>query len=646
VVALNEWLHWPPLMQAALAALLACLCDAGGPVRRRLPAILCFGLLGALLTAGFGLLRNAPLALVVPLASLGVFATGFARIYGQTPMQVGNLLCVALVLALDRKLPGLGQAAATGGMFLAGSLWALLLTMGIWRLHPYQPARQAVGHAYQALAGLARDLRNVLLSQSSEESVWDRHARTHRRMVREAIEQARAAVLDTVHVRGPISGRAAQSWIRLEAAEQMFGALIGLSDLLAAGVDPATAAAADRMLRRLRPLLVLLGRYAVTERPDRLPRLERAVAALAAGASGTSLRPIAEVLAERLRIALLLATPEGVLLGAPPPPPWRERVLGPLWANLRRGSEAFRHALRAAVVAAPAFAFTLTSNGPYQHWLIIVLVLTMQPYFALTFARALERIGGTILGGLIAAGLAVVCTSPLAIAVALFPLAMLALAVRSVSFGLFMACLTPLMVLLSELGSPGQSELAIAGMRALYTVLGGGFAVVGCLVLWPSWEPGRLVRELRTAMVAHGAYASAEIGGLLGQAPVAVVEQARRAAGLTSNNAEASLQRALMEPGRAGRDRLEAALTIDAALRRTAGRLAALHQGLGRRRHDPAYWWPWALWIEAGARQLALGDAALPPRPKLPPDDPDAEALARIARQWELVAGVLDRLRG
>jgi hypothetical protein len=169
---------------------------------------------------------------------------------------------------------------------------------------------------------------------------------------------------------------------------------------------------------------------------------------------------------------------------------------------------------------------------------------------------------------------------------------------------------------------------------------------VGCFVLWPSWEPNRLLRELRTAMVAHGAYASAEIGGLLGQAPAAVVEQARRAAGMASNSVETSLQRALMEPGSAGRDRLEAALTIDAALRRTAGRLAALHQGLGRLRHDPAFWRPWAEWIEAAAQQLAAGDPALPPRPKLPPGDPDAEALARIARQWELVAGMLDRLRG
>ena len=52
----------------------------------------------------------------------------------------------------------------------------------------------------------------------------------------------------------------------------------------------------------------------------------------------------------------------------------------------------------------------------------------------------------------------------------LFPLAIFAFAVRRVSFGLFMVGLTPLVVLLSELGQPGTSEFAIAAWRAGYTV--------------------------------------------------------------------------------------------------------------------------------------------------------------------------------
>jgi hypothetical protein len=35
VIALNEYLEFPALREAALAALLTCICDPGGPSRRR-----------------------------------------------------------------------------------------------------------------------------------------------------------------------------------------------------------------------------------------------------------------------------------------------------------------------------------------------------------------------------------------------------------------------------------------------------------------------------------------------------------------------------------------------------------------------------------------------------------------------------------
>jgi uncharacterized membrane protein YccC len=100
--------------------------------------------------------------------------------------------------------------------------------------------------------------------------------------------------------------------------------------------------------------------------------------------------------------------------------------------------------------------------NPYDHWLTITVVATMQPYFSLTYMRAVERIAGTAAGGLIAAAVGLVCTSPLAIAGAMFPLAVLAFAVRAVSFGLFMMALTPLVVLLVESGAPETDEWTIA----------------------------------------------------------------------------------------------------------------------------------------------------------------------------------------
>jgi uncharacterized membrane protein YccC len=182
-------------------------------------------------------------------------------------------------------------------------------------------------------------------------------------------------------------------------------------------------------------------------------------------------------------------------------------------------------------------------------------------------------------------------------------------------------------------------------MRALYTVIGGLLALAGCLVLWPSWEPGRLVNEIRAAIGAHGRYAEAEISHALGGAMPEAVEVARRAAGVASNNLEASLSRAMLEPQHMSRDGLEAALVIDAGLRRIAGRLSTLHLNPALRASLPqAAWRSWRDWTSLAMQGLASGVTELPPRPPLDPAGPAADSLSRVARQIDLIAGALRRI--
>ena len=143
VVVLDQFVHWPPLLMSALAAMLACSADPGGTPRRRLPWMLGFAIAGGLIAAGFGMLREWPIWAVLPVACAGVFALGFMRVYGQSALVVGNLLTVVLVLALDR--PETPHAALqTGAGFVLGGLWASALVMVLWPVRPGLPARQAV----------------------------------------------------------------------------------------------------------------------------------------------------------------------------------------------------------------------------------------------------------------------------------------------------------------------------------------------------------------------------------------------------------------------------------------------------------------------------------------------------------------------
>ncbi|HEY0423540.1 MAG TPA: FUSC family protein [Rhodopila sp.] len=647
IISLNEYLSFAPLREAALAALLTCICDPGGPIRRRVPVLLSFALTGATISASYGLLREFGPVVALPLGVFGLFCSSFARIYGQAPQQLGALLATVQILALDRGNPSLTSALVLAGSFIGGALWATLLTMVIWRIYPFLPARRAVAEAYRRLSILVADLRSLVQAPWITDAAWEAHARIHRRATREAMEAARTAVMDAARSRGAAGNRAAQAIIRLETADQIFGGLIALSDLLEHG-SVAERAVAERVLRRMRPVLLVLGRVVVTDDPDAHRRIDRAIGSITGEltvlAADSPLRSVMERITERLQIARTLAVPANYSPGVSlegRPLPLAQRLMRPLRANLNWSSPALRHALRSAVTAAPALAFTMFWFSPYDHWLTITIVATMQPYFSLAYTRAIERIIGTAAGGLIAAAAGLVCTTPFSIAGAMFILAIAAFTVRSVSFGLFMMALTPLVVLLVETGAPDTGDWQIAFVRAAFTTIGGLIAVSANFLLWPSREPDLVAPEVKKAIAAHATYVEAGFSSLLEETSRTPLVSARREAGVASNALEALISRALLEPGNKKHDQLEAAMVIDAALRRCAGRLATLP-------HDPTIMQgvpkltlrTWGDWIVESLRLLAAGKTELSPRP---PGN-DSDALARMARQIELMSGAIPRL--
>ena len=395
-------------------------------------------------------------------------------------------------------------------------------------------------------------------------------------------------------------------------------------------------------------MILTLGRVAVNDDPDAHRRIDRAIDGIVDDAGdlpgASPLRGIIDQITERLRIAHTLAVPANLAPGVSSlgkALPFWPRFIRPLRANLNWQSPALRHATRTAAASVLPLAFTMFWFTPYDHWLTITVVATMQPYYSLTYTRAVERIAGTALGGAIAAAVGLVCTTPISIAAAMFGLSIVAFAIRAVSFGLFMMALTPLVVLLVETGSPETHEWMIAAARAALTTIGGLVAVGANFLLWPSREPDLVAAEVKKAIAAHGAYAEANFSVLLGEATASQLDQARRAAGVSSNSLEALITRALLEPGKRDNDPLEAAMVVDAALRRCAGRLATVQ-------HDPELTArmprdalrAWRDWAATSMRQLAAGTTTLPPRP----NDGASDALARLARQIELMSGAMERL--
>jgi uncharacterized membrane protein YccC len=450
--------------------------------------------------------------------------------------------------------------------------------------------------------------------------------------VREAIEAARGVALDTIRRRGVVSRRAAQLTIRLQTLEQVFGGLIALSDILEHDATPRAEAA--KAIRLIAGWLAALGPEIEAgvplETAKKRASLERLRAAVAKLPETAPRRHVLEAIAENLAVLVTVSTPAGqAVAGAAQP--WRAQILSPIRQNFSFASAPMRHALRAGIIATPVLAFTMSVHQQFAHWATITMLLCLQPYFSATRERVVERIAGTALGGLLAAAIGLFSQTQLELALTMLPLTVFAFTIRAVSYGAFVAALTPMVVLLVEQIVPGSSELQVAVSRIGYTFLGGALAILGNLLLWPGFESTRVETSINTAIAAHAAYTKAVFSALLdGTGPP---DAARRAAGLASNNLEASLARALAEPHRDADAIIERGAIVDAALRRMAGRLTVL--ALDRPMippRDRPLWIDWQNWL------FKALSSKPPTRPALP-DGPGADALTRLARQAELISG-------
>ncbi len=181
-----------------------------------------------------------------------------------------------------------------------------------------------------------------------------------------------------------------------------------------------------------------------------------------------------------------------------------------------------------------------------------------------------------------------------------FVFALLSVALLPLNYAAFSVFLTPSFVLLAE-ASTGDWHLA--GVRILNTVLGGGLALAGSQLLWPSPESERLPAYLAQTITALRKYLALVIQRFDDRSEDAsrALREARRQVGLAILNAEESFQRLLGEH-RGPAEALAPAMTLLTYTRRFTASIAAL--ALSRHSVD-------AVQAEALAPFAQAADAAL-----------------------------------
>ena len=184
---------------------------------------------------------------------------------------------------------------------------------------------------------------------------------------------------------------------------------------------------------------------------------------------------------------------------------WR---LGTLRAALnlspRVDRSLMRYILRLASLLVPSVLVHTWLGIPHGYWLGLTLVVVMQPDYGSTRQRAAERVGGTLLGSLLASAL-------LFLKLPHFVL-LAAAGVNSFLFALFLkrrydvavVFLTLMVVVLTEMGGPVDWRLTTE--RVVCTLAGGGLALVAAHFFWPSWEKDRFQPLMSKALLASCGY--------------------------------------------------------------------------------------------------------------------------------------------
>jgi uncharacterized membrane protein YccC len=715
----------------ALGGFEAIIADQGGPYRSRLGSLVTLTLGGA---AGLflGSLIGGSLWWALPATLLWCFLWSYLAVLGQPFSSAGVLVQVIYICGIGAPASSWHEALTRSLLLMAGGAWAALLSLFLWPLDAYRPARAAVSACYEELASFLGSVAELAGREQQRAILWHRLAQHHQYRVRRAVEQGWAAV---AAIRAEHQTETAQGHhlvVLLETADLLIARTVAVADHLESQAVRQVSACFDRgltglgdlksaelwvasLLVRRRGLTVAHAR-AKRREMDRLPKylegcLEpedadgRFLLAQMAEAAGQLETAIESATLLRLGKAPDLApgaavptldTPGANVntdlaklnVGAEALPyqsgPGRkgdrsvghfghvyarlgelrqgwslDRMLDQLMANFTPKSLLLRHAARVALVCGLDVALISRLHIDHGYWLLMTSLIVLQPHVSGTMRRGLERIGGTVAGGVLAALLAAVLHSQLATAAVLFPLALLALAILPVNYAAFAFFLTPTFVL-AWLPYSGDWQFAL--VRIANTVAGAAISLAAMKVLFPAYERDRAPEFLRASLGADRRYvAQLAEAWRDGSRSSRLLANARRATGLAHNDTEESLERLLAESWPLRRPFAQFVAAFVTYLRRFAQSVTTLAS------LDDEWEWKQSgqvqsrldlldrrlKWLEEQTLAESAPSGSTWPEPGImglqeaipPQDHPGERHLERLERQAEVLRGQLASLR-
>jgi len=204
-----------------------------------------------------------------------------------------------------------------------------------------------------------------------------------------------------------------------------------------------------------------------------------------------------------------------------------------------------RYALRSAIAATFALFIYKWFHIDHGYWLPFSVMIVIQPYFGATLKKALDRIAGTLLGGLTGSLLLYLPVGLHLKEVILFLTFILMVYYIRKQYAVAAFIITLNLVLLFNIDSAYSNMILIT--RALCTIGGALLAVVSGFALLPAWDKKWLPTHLAAAINCNYRYFTATF---FSPAPIASWTKQKRQAESKNSNVFDSFNRYMDEPGK------------------------------------------------------------------------------------------------
>ncbi|MDB4914289.1 MAG: hypothetical protein JWM95_1933 [Gemmatimonadetes bacterium] len=459
------------------------LSDRGGSYRARAQTMVALLFTGAF-AAALGALVSGHLYAELIATFAVAFAASVLRVWGNPGVSVGGATLSVFVVSLAIPPQSSDEPLTRAFFVIVGGLWAMGIALLLWPLKPYRPARVAISACYSALADYVLQVADATRQRHTAE--WPvQHAPGSITSVRSALEHARNVLVQLRRGRPGTVDRGERLLVLSESADQLFGHVVAFGEALATLREEARIEALHEKC------IALLGAISDTARAigagvemetevSRIPVtwnggvLREAIRQHAADGVDPQYEHAALILDRAAQFAssasvTLEALNSGAVnadalqkpMRAPAAEEVREerQVLDSLRAMLSPGSLISRFALRVAIVTTVAVALTELFQLKRGYWITITVIVILQPYAGVTLTRAVQRVLGTVLGGLLAAALGALFHDPRAVLVIATIFVACCVALLPVNYAAFSVFLTPTFVLLAE-ASAGDWHLA------------------------------------------------------------------------------------------------------------------------------------------------------------------------------------------